>query len=66
MVIKDFSESGLVQEEDEDDANVEIVDISWDKGEDHLLVGLGDGRLAMIDFNGFTEDQSGWKFTYER
>jgi hypothetical protein len=45
---------------------VEIVDLAWDFGEDHLVVSFGHGKMAMIDFNGLTAEKTQWKFYFER
>jgi WD40 repeat protein len=37
---------------DEGDPSTGVADLSWDQGEDHLLVAFNDGSLFMIDFNG--------------
>lgn len=45
---------------------VEVTDLAWDHGEDHLMVAFGHGKLAMINFEGFSSDKAVWKFLYER
>lgn len=45
---------------------ISVVDMNWDKGEDHLMVGYENGKAVMILFGGFTEDATKWKFDYER
>ena len=43
----------------------EIVDLAWDENEDHLIVAFDNGGMAMLDFDGFDEGKSNWKFLYE-
>lgn len=47
-------------------AMVEVLDIAWDEGENHLMVSFAHGKMGMIDFNGFGEGETEWKFIYER
>lgn len=44
----------------------DVTDMSWDSGEDHLMVSFGNGKLAMINFDGFTSEKAVWKFLFER
>lgn len=44
----------------------EMTDMAWDQGEDHLMVAYSNGVMAMVDFGGFEEGKTEWKFVYEK
>jgi hypothetical protein len=48
------------------DSTSEITDMAWDQGEDHLMVSYSNGNLVMVDFGGFEEGKTEWKFVYEQ
>ena len=45
---------------------LDVTDLQWDSGEDHLLVAFGNGKLAMVNFEGFSAEKTVWKHIYER
>jgi WD40 repeat protein len=54
-----------VEEHKTGESSIDVSDMSWDANEDHLIVAFSNGALAMLDFGGFEEGQSAWKFLYE-
>ncbi len=56
--IKEMEEQDKVEEK-------EIVDLAWDENEDHVIVGFGNGAMAMLDFGGFDGQEGNWKLLYE-
>ena len=43
---------------------VEVSDMAWDQGEDHLMVSYANGQMGMVDFGGFEEGKTEWKSIY--
>lgn len=65
IIVEALALTRLAEEEEVSYLNLEVADMAWDLGEDHLLVVNKHGQIGMIDFNGFAAGDTKWRFAYE-